>query len=247
MFRKILSFVMTNISTTIYFSASILASDYFQTGLAWSNEDQLAAMHDRIHTTIRERYEQNQQSSLVKRKNLNIEINSVCELADSYTPYLNYMTLCESKENVHIIDRYSQSFYYDFLHKITDIFFATLPVSHIYCHMEIKRALHYGKKEDSTLRSLAITDFKETLQKVVLMRKAVLSISPDDKDSVYWYANQITKNHRKNLNLPNFSYLARRISEIPKEHRHSIFKESSFFPQLRNCAKITYITLCDIV
>ncbi len=91
---------------------------------------------------------------------------------------------------------------------------------HIDYHTEIFRALNGRLKQVHSLcKFLKISDFNIILQEI--------AVSLDDKDSVCWYAARIIKNYRKGLDLPNFSYLMKRIAEIPKEHRPIILRENS--------------------
>lgn len=221
MFQRILVFLTTNISTAIYFCAGLLTSDCFQTGLTWCSEDQLDAISARVHVIIGEQYKKNQRSSVVKKRSLNAEIKSVCQFADSYVRYFDYVTLCDSKENVDFSDASLQKAYCDLLRGISDVFFLIPSNLHIYYHKDIERTL-VGRLKQGSSRSefLTISDCNMILLKVVVL--------PDDRDSVYWHAAQIIKNHEKDNNLPNFTYLLKRIAEIPKEHRHVILREKSF-------------------
>ncbi len=250
---------MTNFSTVVYLSAGLLASDYFQTGLAWCSEDQLVEIRSRIKAKLNERCQQNAQQPLNESKNAQKKIFSINSFSQGYGQYFDYATLCESKDHVESIDTSLQKIYDDFLNTVFDGFLSISQNWHVYynacvvsiCEEDINassyekmRSLHYcfrklrnDEQNRQILECLNKISFSPNYKTFTTTIESLLNVHKNDRGSVYWHATQTAKNHKDCHDLFAFHHLVKYVSEIPPEHRSVILRDNSPCPASNSTRK----------
>jgi hypothetical protein len=254
MFQRILVLAMAKISTVIYFSAGLLASDYFQTGLAWGSEDQRAEVRAKINAKINERYQQKAEISKTAYPEEQRKLSSINTFSRAYDQYFDYAPLCEIDDLLDHHQISTQTLYNEFLNSVFDGFLSISQNWHAYynvcvvsiCEENIDsssckkvtslhnciKIIENNEQNDQILRFINAIEFKGNYKAFIKTIEALLAVRKDDRDSVYRHATQTAVNHKGCPDLFDFLYLVKRISEIPPEHRHIVLKKNSADPNL---------------